>query len=141
MAETLSAFLSQNAKKVPNKKIAVSDRFVGPEGKPVEWEIRCIPASENQKLRKNSIRNVPIGNRGQYSQVLDNAAYQSALAAHCVVFPDLNSADLQDSYDVRSAEALIAAMLTPAEFDGLILAILEHCGFKDDGELVDEAKN
>ena len=74
MAENLSAFLSQNAKKVPNKKISVSDRFVGPEGKPVEWEIRCIPASENQKLRKNSIRNVPIGNRGQYSQVLDNAA-------------------------------------------------------------------
>ena len=141
MAENLSAFLSQNAKKVPNKKVAVSDRFIGSDGKPAEWEIRCIPASENQILRKNSMRNVPVGKRGQYSQIIDNAVYQSALAVHCVVSPDLNSAELQDSYDVRSSEDLISEMLTPAEFDGLILAILEHCGFKDDAALINEAKN
>jgi len=32
-------------------------------------------------------------------------------------------------------------MLSPGEFDNYVAAILEHNGFKDDGELVDEAKN
>lgn len=141
MAKSLSAFLAQNAKKVDNRKIVASPRFVDENDKPMEWEITCITASENQKLRKESTRNVPTGKRGQYTQDFDTALYQAKLATKCVVFPDLNDKELQDSYGVMSAEQLISAMLTPGEFDDLILSIVELNGFTPEGELVDEAKN
>lgn len=142
MAKSLSAFFAQNARKVENRKFALSSRFVDEEGKAIEWEIACITAAENQKLRKSSLRNIPIqGKRGQYTQEIDSAAYQAKLAARCTVFPDFNNAELQESYGVMSAEQLAGVMLTPAEFDELILAITDLCGFTTEGELVEEAKN
>ncbi len=142
MARSLSAFMAQNAKKVDNRKIALSNRFVDENGKAVEWEITCITAAENQKLRKDCLRNVPVaGKRGQYTQEMDTAQYQAKLATRCVVFPDLNDVTLLESYGVMGAEQLIGTMLTPAEFDDLIIAITELCGFTAEGELVDDAKN
>lgn len=142
MAKSLSAFFAQNAKKVDNRKIALSPRFVDENGKTMEWEITCITAAENQKLRKGSLRNVPItGKRGQYTQEMDTAQYQAKLAVRCTVFPDFNDEELQESYGVMGAEQLAGAMLTPAEFDDLIIAITELCGFTTEDELVTEAKN
>lgn len=142
MARSLSAFLAQNAKKVDNRKIALSPRFVDENGKAMEWEITCITAAENQKLRKDCLRNIPItGKRGQYTQEMDTAQYQARLATRCTVFPDFNDAALQESYGAMSAEQLVGEMLTPAEFDDLIIAITDLCGFTAEGELVDEAKN
>lgn len=142
MANSLSAFLAQNAKKVGNRKIAASNRFIGEDGKPMEWEISCITAGENQKIRKDCIRNVPVnGKRGQFTQDFDTAQYQAKLAVRCTQFPDLNDKELQDSYGVMSAEQLISAMLTPGEFDNYILAITELNGFNTEGEIIDEAKN
>lgn len=142
MANSLSAFMAQNAKKVDNRKIVASPRFVGADGKPIEWEIQCITAGENQKLRKSCVKNVPIaGKRGQYQQDFDTAAYQAKLAAKCTVFPDLNDAELQESYGVMGAEQLIATMLTFGEFDEYVAAILDLNGFTDMAEMVDEAKN
>lgn len=142
MSKNLSAFLAQNARKVENRRIAVSNRFTDENGKPVEWEITCITAGENQRIRKDCVRNIPVsGKRGQLTQDFDTAAYQARLAACCVVFPDLNDKDLQNSYGVMGAEQLISAMLTPGEFDNLILAITDHNGFSTDGELIEEAKN
>ena len=142
MAKTLSAFLAQNAKKVDNRKIALSPRFSDENGNAIEWEISCITAAENQKLRKDCLRNVPIsGKRGQYTQELDTATYQAKLAARCTIFPDFNDVQLQESYGVMSAEQLAGVMLTPAEFDDLIIAITELCGFTSESDLADEAKN
>lgn len=142
MAQNLSAFFKQNAKQVENQKIIVSDRFTDEDGKPMKWEITCISASENQKIRKNCTRNKPVvGKRGQYTQEFDPAAYQARLATQCVVFPNLNDKDLQNSYGAMDAEQLISAMLTPGEFDDLILSITDLCGFKTEEELIDEAKN
>lgn len=142
MAKSLSAFMAQNAKKVDNRKLTVSHRFTDENGKAMEWEIACITAAENQKIRKDSLRNIPVSSkRGQYTQDFDTAQYQAKLAARCVVFPNLNDVALQESYGVMGAEALISSMLTPGEFDDLILAITELCGFTTEGELVEEAKN
>ena len=117
-------------------------KIIDENGKAMECAITCITAAENQKLRKDSLRNIPVpGKRGQYTQEMDTAQYQAKLAARCVVFPDLNNAELQESYGVMGAEQLTGAMLTPAEFGDLIIAITELCGFTADGELVDEAKN
>lgn len=139
---TLAAFFAQNAKQVENKKIIASERFTDENGKPLQWEIRCISASENQKIRNDSIRDIPVpGKRGQFTQKVDVPQYQAKIAVKCTVFPDLNNIELQDSYDVKKAEDLISSMLTPGEFDEYVAQILNLCGFKSADELTEEAKN
>lgn len=141
MARSLTAFLAQNAARVDNKMVVVSQRFKGEDGKPIEWELKSITASENQRLRKECTRSVPTGKRGQYTQDFDMALYQARLATKSVVYPDLNDAALQESYGVLGADQLVSVMLTPGEFDDLFLAIADLNGFNSEGELIEEAKN
>ena len=46
MSKSLSAFMRPNVAEIKNACFAPSPRFVGEDGKPVEWEIRCISADE-----------------------------------------------------------------------------------------------
>ena len=139
---SLTAFLAENAERIENVKYVASQRFKGEDGKPVEWEIRCISADEYAKIRSSCIRQVPvIGKKGQYTQQLDTYGFQAKVAAACTVFPDLNDAALQDSWGVTKPEDLVGAMLIGGEFDDYITEVFEVNGFKDEPELVDEAKN
>ena len=63
------------------------------------------------------------------------------MAAACTVFPDLTNAELQDSWGVTKPEDLVGTMLIGGEFDDYITEVFEVNGFKDEPELVDEAKN
>ena len=142
MSKSLSAFMRPNVAEIKNARFAPSPRFVGEDGKPAEWEIRCISADEYAKIRSSCIRQVPvIGKKGQYTQQLDTYTFQAKVAAACTVFPDLNDAALQDSWGVTKPEDLVGAMLIGGEFDDYITAVFETNGFKDEPELVDEAKN
>lgn len=127
MAASLSAFLSQNAKRPDIHKFVVSDRFTDENGKPVEWEYGCISGKEN----------ADISNR--YAE--NRSGYTAALAVACTRFPDLQNADLQDSYGVKSAEELIQVMLVSGEYNNYVSKIFEANKFKVTPELVDEAKN
>ena len=142
MSKSLSAFMRPNVAEIKNASFAPSPRFVGEDGKPVEWEIRCISADEYARIRSSCIRQVPvIGKKGQYTQQLDAYTFQARVAAACTVFPDLNDAALQDSWGVTKPEDLVGAMLIGGEFDDYIKEVLRVNGFKDETELVDEAKN
>lgn len=142
MSKSLSAFMRPNVAEIKNACFAPSPRFMGEDGKPVEWEIRCISADEYAKIRSSCIRQVPvIGKKGQYTQQLDTYGFQAKVAAACTVFPDLNDAALQDSWGVTKPEDLVGAMLIGGEFDDYITEVFEVNGFKDEPELVDEAKN
>lgn len=142
MSKSLSAFMRPNVAEIKNASFAPSPRFVGEDGKPVEWEIRCISADEYAKIRSSCIRQVPvIGKKGQYTQQLDTYGFQAKVAAACTVFPDLNDAALQDSWGVTKPEDLVGAMLIGGEFEDYIKEVLRVNGFKDETELVDEAKN
>lgn len=137
----LSCFLAGNVEKRENKKVVVSDRFKD-KGKPVEWEIRSISAEEDEALRKSCTRKVPIvGKKNQYTQEFDGNAYLTKLAAKAVVFPDLNDAELQNSYGVMGAEQLIKVMLYRDEFEKLTDCLVESTDTEDINELIDEAKN
>ncbi len=142
MSNTLSAFLRPNVEQVPNIKIVASTRFKGEDGKPMEWEIRCISADEYARIRGGCIRQVPVpGKKNQYSQQLDTYSFQAKVVARCTVFPDLGNAELQDSWGVTTPEALVGAMLIGGEFDDYVTAVFQANGFKRDDELVEEAKN
>lgn len=142
MSKSLSAFMRPNVAEIKNACFAPSPRFVGEDGKPVEWEIRCISADEYAKIRSDCFiqERVP-GKKNQMTQRLDIYAFQTRVAARCTVFPDLNDAALQDSWGVTKPEDLVGAMLIGGEFEDYIKEVLRVNGFKDETELVDEAKN
>lgn len=139
---SLSAFLAQNAKKIEPTEFVVSDRFVE-DGEPVPWVIKPITGKQNKELIKECTKLIPInGKRGQYRQQLDNSVYNTKLCVLCTQFPNLNDAELQNSYGVMGAEALLDTMLLPGEMTGYLEKVLEVCGFDTDiGEKVDTAKN
>lgn len=140
----LAAFMAQNAIKIENVKYVASKRFVDNKSKkPMEWEIKAITSDEDEALRRASVRRVAVnGKRGQFTSETDYNLYLGKLAAACVVFPNLNDKELQDSYGVMGAEALVKKMLTGGEYSDLLLKIQEINGFDTSmEEMVDEAKN
>lgn len=139
----LSGFLAQNALPIKNIKCVASKRFLDSDGKPLEWEIKCITSTEDEELRKNCTKRiqVPGGRKGQYTQETDYNIYLGKLAAKCTVFPNLNDAELQDSYKVMGAEALLKVMLSPGEYADYLLKVQEVNGFQTLQEDIDEAKN
>lgn len=139
----LSAFLAENALPVESVKFAPSNRFLGENGKAVEWEIKTINGTEDEALRKACTKRVPIpGKKNQYQRETDYDLYLGKLAVACTVFPNLNDQTLQDSYHVMGAEELLKTMLTPGEYAAYMQKVQEVCGFditlQDE---VDEAKN
>lgn len=140
----LTAFLSQNALKQENEQVVVSKRFVDPETKePVKWEVAAITSDEDDQLRKENTKRMPVpGKKGMMVPETNYTAYLAALAVKCTVFPNLHDADLQNSYGVMSAPELLKKMLLPGEYDEYLATIQKINGF-DVGmdELVEEAKN
>ena len=138
----LSAFLSQNAIQVENVKYVASKRFIQ-DGNPIEWEICGITSTEDEALRKANTRKVPVpGKRNQYVPETDYNAYIGKLAARCTVYPNLDDAELQNSYGVMGADELLKTMLTPGEYADYLSKVQEVNGFETSlEEAVDEAKN
>ena len=138
----LSCFLAGNVEKRENKKVVISNRFKDKDGNAVEWEIRSISADEDGAIRKSCTKRVPIvGKKNQFTQDFDGNAYLAKLAAKAVVFPDLNNAELQNSYGVMGAEQLIKTMLYKDEFDYLTEQLVSSTETEDLNELIEEAKN
>ncbi|MDP4110176.1 MAG: phage portal protein [Bacillota bacterium] len=136
----LSAFLAANATPMENIKVPISDRFRDMDGSPIEWELRALPESENEALRRSCTKTVR--NRHAETEKTDYNLYLGKLVVACVVFPDLNDAALQDSYGVLGADNLVKKMLTAGEYSALLEKVQEINGFdKDMTELKDEAKN
>lgn len=139
----LSGFLRQNAVKVENEKTVVSERFLGEDKKPLLWEIACITPAEDEDIRRECLKRVPVpGKKGQYVAEVDADLYMGRLAARCTVFPDLNDKELQDSYGVMGADSLLKAMLTPGEYAGYLNKVQALNGFDVTmDEAVEQAKN
>lgn len=94
-------------------------------------------------MRKACTKRVPIpGKRNQFTLETDYNLYLGKLAAMCTAYPNLNDAELQNSYGVMGADALLKTMLTPGEYADYLTKIQEVNGFEITFEdAVDEAKN
>ena len=137
-----AVFMAGNAVKDETVKYVASKRYVE-DGKPVEWELKAIDSDLDEALRKECTKRVPIpGKRGQYNQETDTDKYVAKMCVACTVFPNLNNAELQDSYGVKSGEALLKKMLLPGEYTEYKAKVMEVNGYDMSmEELVDEAKN
>lgn len=140
----LSFFLKQNVEQEENVKYVASKRYKDEEGKPVEWELRSLTTEEYEAFNKQCIKRVPVvgGYKGQYTKDLNTEKLTSLMVVACVVEPNLNSKELQDSYGVMGAEALVKKLLKPGEYQNLSQKIQEISGFDIlQEELEEEAKN
>lgn len=117
--------------------------LLGEDGNPIPWEIKTITGTEDEALRKSCAKRVPVpGKKNQYQKETDYDLYLGKLAVACTVFPNLNDKELQDSYKVMGADALLKTMLTPGEYAEYLTKIQEVCGFDTTiQDEVDEAKN
>jgi hypothetical protein len=139
----LSVFLASNAIKDENVKYVASKRFIGEDKKPMEWEITCVTSEEDEALRKSCTRKVQVpGKKNMFTPETDYDKYLGLLAVRCVIFPNLNDAELQNSYGVMGADSLLKTMLKPGEYQDILKKVQEINGF-DTGidDLVEEAKN
>lgn len=140
----LSVFLKKNKKQRENAFYAATASIVDEKGKPVMWEIRPITTAEDEKIRDECMKEVPIpGKRNQFRMKIDPNAYMTKQMVAAIVSPNLYDAALQDSYGVKTPEDLLKEMVdNPSEFMDLGNFIREHSGFDADlGEEVEEAKN
>lgn len=138
----LKAFLAQNVAQEENVNYVASRRFIEDSGEPAEWKLQSVTSEEDEQLRKSCTYKVQVpGKYGQYTQETDFEKYLGLLAAKCVVSPNLNAAELQDSYGVMGADVVLKKMLKPGEYQDLLKKIQEINGFKPMGELVEEVKN
>ena len=137
-----AVFMAGSAKDDEIVKYIASKRFTD-NGKPVEWQIKAIDSDKDELIRKECTKRVPIsGKRGQYNQETDTDKYIGKICVACTVYPDLNNAELQDSYGVKTADALLKKMLKPGEYTEYKAKVMEVNGYDMSmEELVDEAKN
>lgn len=134
----LSAFLKQNKKnETESVKFVASKNFVDAKGNPIEWEIKALSSKKAEEIR--TLCNKVVGNK----VITDNALWQRSMAAACTVYPNLNDAELQDSYGVMNPADLIVEMLdNDAEYQAYCNKCSEVCGYtKKDSDLVLEVKN
>lgn len=140
----LSAFLKKNKKTRSNTKYAATKSLVDETGKPLEWEVKPISTREDEEIRDDCTKEVPItGKPGMYRQKLDTSAYLSKILVASVVEPNLYSAELQDSYGVKTPEELVKEMVDdPGEYQDFVLFVQKYNGFTESLEdKVEEAKN
>ena len=145
----LKLFFAENAELEENVKYVASKKFKGKDGQPLEWEIKALSADENDAIKKQCIARKQIpGKRGQYTNEFDNIKYISLLCVNSIVSPDLNNAELQDSwskkvgYQIMNGSDLLKVMLNSGEYDMLSNKVQEVNGYLDDiNEDIEEAKN
>lgn len=144
MAESFTEFLRENKKTSSEVEYAPTADFVDKNGNPIKWKFKRVTSQTFNALREKCTRNVPIpGRKGQFRQQVDTDALNNLLVAECVTYPNLNNAELQDSYGVHTpGELLYALVSNPGEYNDLLLFCTELCGFDTSLEdKVDEVKN
>lgn len=140
----LSRFLKKNKAVKENLRVAATKSLTDEKGMPLMWEVRPITTKEDNRMRDECTIEVPVtGKPGLYRPKLNSEKYLAKMAASCIVYPNLDDKELQDSYGVMGAEQLVMEMLdNPGEFNTFMNRIQEYNGFTDTfQEKVDEAKN
>lgn len=128
---SFNAFFKEKAKRPENIKVAVSDRFVDENGKPLEWELQAISAKEDDEIKAECTKTVVLpGKKDQYTMQMDGIEYIARLTAACVKYPDLYNAELQDNYKVKTPVDLLGAMLLPGEKTELTKKVQALCGYE-----------
>lgn len=134
------AFMREKKVKRENFKVVASRSFLDEDGKPIEFEFKPLTTRDNDAIRDDCFKTQTI--KGKSKSVFDRSKYQALVLARTCVFPNLNNAELQDSYGVKTPEDLIVEMIDdPAEYAALFAEVAEKNGFGLTNNDVDTVKN
>lgn len=138
-----SIFMAGNVTADENVKYVATKRIKDKDGNAAEWELKAVGSDVDEAIRKECTKKVPIvGKRGQYTQETDTDKYIGKLCVASTVYPNLNNAELQDSYGVKTADDLLKKMLLPGEYTEYKTKVMEVNGYDMSMEdKVEEAKN
>lgn len=136
----LEAFLHPIAVE-ETKKVEISKRFIGEDGKPVPFEIKTISQDENAQLVKQYTRRNVV--KGSVVENFNSVAYTNALILECTVQPDFRDSRMCETYGVLDPMLVPGKMLLSGEYSALVGEIMKLNGFDADSLLKDEeeAKN
>ena len=143
MANNFKAFMISPVTETESIKYVASKRFMDEKGEPEYWELKPISSELDEAIRKKCTKRVPIqGKRGQYNTETDNDKYIGELCVACITYPNLNNAELQDFYGVKTPVALLKKMLLLGEYTDLKTKVMEVNGYDlSMDEQVEEVKN
>lgn len=139
-----SRFMKSNKTGKANGRYAPTASLCDENGNPLEWEFKHITSKEHEELRDECTIDVPVtGKPNMFRQRLQSGKYIAKLIAASVVVPDLQDAELQDSYGVKKAEDLLLAMVDhPGEYNELAAFVQKFQGLDGSfNDKVKEAKN
>lgn len=129
-----SRFMRANKAIKGNEKFAVTKSLTDTDGNPLLWEFRRISSKENSLIQDEVMTSDSVKNKA--------AEYLHRLIAKSTVYPDLYDSALQDSYNARTPEELLYAMVDDiGEYNALAQFIQIFQGLQPLSEKVDEAKN
>lgn len=127
-----------------NEMYAPTDSLMDDNGDALKWEFRHIGSKENEALRDSCTVEVQVtGKPNLFRPKLNTSQYLSKMIVASTVSPDLYDAELQDSYNVKTPEELVYAMVDDAgEYQDFTIWMQKFQGFtKTFDEKVEEAKN
>lgn len=139
-----SRFMKANKTVKENTTFPATKSLTDENGKPLEWVIKPLTTRDNDNIRDDCMREVPVvGKPNVFRPKLDTSKYIAKMICTCVVEPDLFDKDLQDSYGVMTPEDLLKEMIDdPGEYQELAAFIQKYNGFDTTLEdKVEEAKN
>ena len=139
-----SRFMKANKTVKENTTFPATKSLTDENGKPLEWVIKPLTTRDNDNIRDDCMREVPVvGKPNMFRPKLDTSKYIAKMICACVVEPDLFDKDLQDSYGVMTPEDLLKEMIDdPGEYQELAAFIQKYNGFDTTLEdKVEEAKN
>ncbi|HCL03503.1 MAG TPA: hypothetical protein DHW61_14025 [Lachnoclostridium phytofermentans] len=141
---SLQLFMKKNKKVKENVFYAPTKSLLDENGLPLNWEFRHVSTKEDEDIRESCTMDVQItGKPGAYRKKIDTNVYIAKLVAASCVVPNLNNAELQDSYGVKKPEDLLKELVDdPGEYQDLFVFIQKYNGFDTSmEEEVEEAKN
>lgn len=140
----LGRFLKKNKIKKENTTFPATKSLLDEEGEPLLWEIKPLSTTKNEDIREACTYDVSLkGKPNMFRPKLNTSLYITKMLVSSIVEPNLYSADLQDSYGVKTPEDLIKEMIDdPGEYSEFAAFVQKFNGFNTSIEdKVEEAKN
>lgn len=135
----LRAFLNTGNKTSEVFEYTPTQKFKDENGKTIPWKFKKLSIDEYEAIR-DECTSINFADKGKTK--FNNTLFNKKFVCNSVVEPNLNNAELQDSYGVKKAEDLVTRMFDNAgEYYNLLGYLLEVNGFKSISEDIEEAKN
>ena len=137
-------FMKDNKVTKENGFYAATKSLCDDDGTPLLWEFRHITSKENEMIREDCTKDVPVaGKSNVYRPKISTSRYIQQMIVASTVTPNLYDAELQDSYNVKTPGDLLMALVDdPGEYNDLVAFIQKFQGFDTSfDDKVEEAKN